>query len=199
MTIGKKFKSIIGLRTEYYVHRYTGQNQLGTIIYDNDKVLENLGIFPAVNLVFSVTENQNFRFSYGKTIARPSFKELSFAEIYDPITGRTFIGGLFEDINTVNGEEKVYWDGNLRSTNIHNLDFRWEVFPDRGRTISISGFTKKFFDPIEIIQYATQPGAFQPRNVETGRLLEENLKFVKTSHGLVRKRKPLILCSMLPS
>ena len=77
MTIGKKFKSIIGLRTEYYVHRYTGQNQLGTIIYNNDKVLENLGIFPAVNLVFSVTENQNFEFSYGKTIARPSFKELS--------------------------------------------------------------------------------------------------------------------------
>ncbi|MGB1645700.1 MAG: TonB-dependent receptor domain-containing protein [Crocinitomicaceae bacterium] len=184
MTIGKKFKSIIGLRTEYYVHRYTGQNQLGTIIYDNDKVLENLGIFPAVNLVFSVTENQNFRFSYGKTIARPSFKELSFAEIYDPITGRTFIGGLFEDINTVNGEEKVYWDGNLRSTNIHNLDFRWEVFPDRGRTISISGFYKKFFDPIEIIQYATQPGAFQPRNVGDGQVIggefeiRENLAWI---------------------
>ena len=159
MTLGKKFKSIIGLRTEYYVHRYTGQNQLGTIVYDNEKVLENLGLFPAVNLVFSVTENQNFRFSYGKTIARPSFKELSFAEIYDPITGRTFVGGLFRDVNIVNGEEKVYWDGDIRSTNIHNLDFRWEVFPDRGRTVSISAFYKKFVDPIEIIQYATEQGA----------------------------------------
>ena len=109
---------------------------------------------------------------------------MSFAEIYDPITGRTFIGGLFEDINTVNGEEKVYWDGNLRSTNIHNLDFRWEVFPDRGRTISISGFYKKFFDPIEIIQYATQPGAFQPRNVGDGQVIggefeiRENLAWI---------------------
>ena len=122
-----------------------------------------------------------------------------FAEIYDPITGRTFIGGLFEDINTVNGEEKVCWDGNLRSTNIHNLDFRWEVFPDRGRTISISGFYKKFFDPIEIIQYATQPGAFQPRNVGDEQVIGGEFEFVKTSHGLVRKRKPVILYSMLPS
>ena len=184
MTLGKKFKSIIGLRTEYYIHRYTGQNQLGTIVYNNEKVLENLGLFPAVNLVYSVNENQNFRFSYGKTIARPSFKELSFAEIYDPITGRTFVGGLFRDVNIVNGEEKVYWDGNIRSTNIHNLDLRWEVFPDRGRTVSISAFYKKFVDPIEIIQYATQPGAFQPRNVGDGQVIggefeiRENLAWI---------------------
>ena len=59
MTIGKKFKSIIGIRAEYYTHRYTGQDQLGTNVLNNEKVLENLGIFPALNLVYSVTENQN--------------------------------------------------------------------------------------------------------------------------------------------
>ena len=181
-TIGKKFKSIIGLRTEYYTHRYTGQDQLGTNVLNNDKVLENLGLFPSVNLVYSVTENQNIRLSYGKTIARPSFKELSYAEIFDPITGRTFVGGLFRDADNATGV--VYWDGELTSTNIHNLDFRWEIFPSKGRTVSISAFYKKFINPIEIIQYATQPGAFQPRNVGDGQVLggefeiRENLSWI---------------------
>jgi outer membrane receptor protein involved in Fe transport len=181
-TIGKKFKSIIGLRTEYYTHRYTGQDQLGTNVLNNDKVLENLGLFPSVNLVYSVTENQNIRLSYGKTIARPSFKELSYAEIFDPITGRTFVGGLFRDADNATGV--VYWDGELTSTNIHNFDFRWEIFPSKGRTVSISAFYKKFINPIEIIQYATQPGAFQPRNVGDGQVLggefeiRENLSWI---------------------
>ena len=182
ITIGKKFKSIVGLRTEYYTHRYTGQDQLGMNVLDNKKVLENLGVFPALNLVYSVTENQNFRLSYGKTIARPSFKELSYAEIFDPITGRTFVGGLFEDADNATGI--VYWDGELTSTDIHNIDFRWEVFPSKGRTVSISAFYKKFINPIEIIQYATQPGAFQPRNVGNGQVLggeievRENLSWI---------------------
>ncbi len=182
MTIGKKFKSIVGIRAEYYTHKYTGQDQLGTNVLNNEKVLENLGIFPALNLVYSVTENQNFRFAYGKTIARPSFKELSYAEIFDPITGRTFVGGLFRDADNATGV--VYWDGELTSTDIHNLDFRWEVFPSKGRTVSISAFYKKFINPIEIIQYATQPGAFQPRNVGDGQVLggefeiRENLSWI---------------------
>jgi outer membrane receptor protein involved in Fe transport len=36
--------------------------------------------------------------------------------------------------------------------------------------ISLSGFYKQFTDPIEIVQYATQTGAFQPRNVGNGRV-----------------------------
>ena len=119
-------------------------------------------------MVASINKKQNIRFSYGKTIARPSFKELSYAEIFDPITGRTFIGSLFRDAD--DGAGIVYWDGNLVSTDIHNLDFRWELFPSFGNTISFSTFYKKFINPIEIIQFATQSGSFQPRNVGDGQV-----------------------------
>lgn len=165
----KRLKAVMGVRLEHYTQRYTGQDQLGTNVLDNEKVLNNLGIFPSLNLSFAINENQNLRFSYGKTIARPSFKELSYAEIYDPITGRTFIGGLFRDADDASGV--VYWDGNLVSTDIHNLDFRYEVYNAPGQSISFSVFYKKFFNPIEIVQFSAQAGSFQPRNVGDGDVL----------------------------
>jgi len=162
-------KAIIGLRVENYRQYYTGQDQLGTNVLDNDKVMDNLDFFPSVNFVYALAEKQNLRLAYARTTARPSFKEMSFAEIADPISGRTFIGGMFRDADNVSGME--YWDGNLSSSYIHNFDLRWELYNGLGQMISLSGFYKKFIDPIEIVQYATQTGAFQPRNVGDGRVL----------------------------
>lgn len=178
----RRIKTIVGVRVENYTQRYTGQDQLGTNIFNNDVVLNNLGVYPSVNLVYQVNEKQNLRFSYGRTTARPSFKELSYAEIYDPVTGRTFIGGLFRDEDINSG--KVYWDGQLKSTDIHNFDVRWEMFHQRGQTVSITGFYKKFYNPIEIVQFAAQTGSFQPRNVGDGEVLggefelRQSLKFL---------------------
>ena len=177
-----KLKTILGVRVENFVQRYTGQDQLGNNVLDNDKVLDNTDFFPSVNLIYSLTENQNLRFSYTKTIARPSFKEVSYAEIFDPITGRTFVGGLFRDADDVAGLE--YWDGNLVSTNINNFDLRWELFQPGGQTISVSAFYKHFKNPIELVQYTTLVGAFQPRNVGDGQVfgieleLRKNLDFL---------------------
>lgn len=169
ISLFKGLKAIAGLRLENFVQRYTGQDQLGTNILNNDIVLDDLGIFPSLNLIYSLTQNQNIRASYSKTIARPSFKELSYAEISDPISGRTFVGGMFRDEDAVAGI--VYWDGNLVSTDIQNFDLRWELFRNNGQMISLSGFYKYFDKPIEIVQYATQAGAFQPRNVGDGQVI----------------------------
>ncbi|MEZ4928983.1 MAG: hypothetical protein R2777_03085 [Chitinophagales bacterium] len=49
--------------------------------------------------------------SYARTIARPSFKEMSYASIVDPFTSRIFDGGMFAI-----GD----WDGNLHETYINN-------------------------------------------------------------------------------
>jgi hypothetical protein len=170
-----KLRATLGLRVENYVQRYTGQDQLGNNVLDNDVVLDDLSLFPALNLIYSITKDQNLRFSYSRTIARPSFKELSYAEIYDPITGRTFIGGLFRDANDIAGVE--YWDGNLVSTDIHNIDLRWELYAKEGQMFSLSGFYKKFNNPIEIVQYATLAGAFQPRNVGDGQVAGGEAEF----------------------
>ncbi|MEE4215788.1 MAG: TonB-dependent receptor, partial [Bacteroidales bacterium] len=162
------FRAIIGLRAEKFTQYYTGQDQLGVNVLDNDMVIDDLDFFPSVNLVYTLTERQNIRFAYARTTARPSFKEMSYAEIADPISGRTFIGGMFRDVDEVSGIH--YWSGDLRSSYIHNYDVRWELYHGVGEMISLSGFYKKFIDPIEIVQYATQTGTFQPRNVGNGRV-----------------------------
>ena len=170
-----KLKVVAGIRVENFVQRYTGQDQLGINVLRNEKVLNTLDFFPTANLIYSLTEKQNLRFSYAKTIARPSFKELSFAEISDPISGRMFVGGMFRDANDVAGIE--YWNGKLVSTDIHNFDLRWEKFQSNGQMMSLSGFYKRFNRPIEIVQYATQTGSFQPRNVGDGQVIGVEIEF----------------------
>lgn len=185
LTLNEKLKAIVGVRAENYVQEYTGEDQTGNFVFENEKVLDDLDFFPAVNLIYNFVENQNLRFSFSRTIARPSLKEASFANILDPLTGRTFIGGFFEDIDPQSNE--VIWDGNLRATNITNLDARWETFQPGGQTFSLSTFYKSFEAPIEIVQYLQAPNNFQPRNVGNGQVLgleaelRKNLGFISPS------------------
>jgi hypothetical protein len=162
---------------ENYVQRYTGTNQSGTIVLNDDIVLDEIDFFPTVNLIYSLKEKQNLRLSASRTIARPSFKELSYAEILDPITGRTFIGGLFQEVT--NGGSEVIWDGNLTPTRINNFDLRWELFQERGQMFSVSAFYKSFDRPIEIVQFLSDAGSFQPRNVGDGQVVGLEFEFRK--------------------
>lgn len=156
-------KANIGLRAENFVLRHTGrdirfaQGGQGNNL-DNEKVLDALDFFPSVNLTYFLNDNMNLRASYSRTIARPSFKELSFAQILDPVSNRIFNGGLFA-IGS--------WDGNLTETRINNYDLRWEMFFDRGELLSASFFYKSFDDPIELVRIraANASSEFQPRNV----------------------------------
>lgn len=174
-----KLKTILGVRAENFVQRHTGRDQTyasGDIQngrnLDNEKVLESLDFFPSVNLIFALTEAQNLRASYARTIARPSFKELSFAQILDPVSDRIFNGSLFPYPD---------WDGNLTETRIDNLDLRWEMFLQRGQIFSASTFYKRFDDPIELVRIPQQQTSteYQPRNVGNGRLYGLELEFRK--------------------
>lgn len=206
----QNLKATLGLRSEYFTQWHTGRDQtaastiefamrqgedINTVIeeiqadtsgnsgfvLDNDEVLDALDFFPSVNLVYSLTELQNLRVSYSRTIARPSFKELSFAQILDPVSDRTFNGGLFP-YNT----QTDSWNGRLTETRIDNFDLRWELFMKRGQTISLSAFYKRFDDPIEIVRIpsAQTTNEFQPRNVGDGQVyggeveLRKSLDFI---------------------
>ncbi len=167
-----KLKGIFGVRAENFVQRHTGRDQLEIEVLDNEKVLDALDFFPSANLIYSLTDKQNLRLSYSKTIARPSFKELSFAQILDPVSSRIFNGGLFPIDD---------WDGNLVETRIDNIDARWEIFMDRGQMYSVSAFYKSFDDPIELVrlpQAQTNP-EYQSRNVGDGRLYGLEFEFRK--------------------
>lgn len=162
-------KTIVGVRAENFVQRHTGRDQRfasgdpnGNNL-DDEKVLDALDFFPSVNLIYALGEEQNLRGGYSRTIARPSFKELSFAQIIDPVTNRIFNGSLFSLQD---------WDGNLVETRIDNIDLRWELFMEGGQIFSISGFYKRFDQPIELIRLpqAATSAEFQPRNVGDGQL-----------------------------
>ena len=178
-SIHPKFKLILGVRAENYIQRHTGRDQryasgdeVNGKNLENDKVLESLDLFPTANMIFSVTENQNLRLAYARTIARPSFKELSFAQILDPISDRIFNGSLFT---------YAAWDGQLTETRINNIDFRWELFLERGQMLSASAFFKQFDKPIELVRIPEQQTntEYQPRNVGDGKLYGVELEFRK--------------------
>jgi hypothetical protein len=166
----ERLKTVIGLRAELFQQRHTGRDQVAAQnpndpkakILDNDLVLDGLDLFPSANLIYAITDDQNFRVSYFRSIARPSFKELSFAQILDPISNRTFNGGLFKFDD---------WDGELVATRINNFDIRWEKFLDGADIISFSAFFKSFDAPIELVRIPTALRDFQPRNVGNGTLI----------------------------
>ncbi len=172
-------KAIVGVRLENFVLRHTGRDQSfsngdtqnGNNL-DNDKVLESIDLFPSLNLIYALNTRQNLRTSYSKTIARPTFKELSFAQIIDPMTNRIFNGSLFEYAD---------WDGNLTETRIDNIDLRWELFLERGQIFSVSAFYKRFDNPIELVRIPEQQTSteYQPRNVGDGALLGFELEIRK--------------------
>ena len=171
----KDFKLIAGLRGEMYQQFYSGINQNGDEL-NNQEVMNHLRLFPAVNMVYRLKRKTNLRASFTQTTARPSFKELSFAQILDPITGRSFQGGLFsESVNIVdeNGQSQnlLLWNGDLRPTNINNFDLRFETFMKRSDMVSVGVFYKSMTNPIEIVQYMADNNAYQPRNVGNATIL----------------------------
>ncbi len=172
----ENLKVIAGLRAEHYNQFYTGVNQSGDR-FNNELVLDDLDLFPSLNATYVLNDNSSIKGSFSQTIARPSFKEASFATIIDPLSGRTFIGGFFPDIDVETGEE--IWDGQLRSTSIQNYDLRFETYRNRGQNISLSVFYKSFQNPIEIVQYVQAANNFQPRNVGDGRVAGVEVEFLK--------------------
>ncbi len=156
-------KANVGLRMEKFSHHYTGQNNTGSVIYDNEKIIDQIDFLPAVNLVYSLGNSMNLRGAFSKTLARPSFKEASIAQIYDAISDRTFIGNI-----------------DLQQTNISNYDIRWEAFYSNGQMFSISGFYKSFVNPIEIVAFSSSaPNDLQPRNVGNAKVTGVEVEFRK--------------------
>ena len=183
----EKLRAVLGLRGENYIQRHTGRDQLERFVLDNETVLNSSDLFPSSNFIYSLQENQNIRLSYSRSIARPSFKENSFAQIIDPLTNRIFNGGRFpfgqQVVDPVTGETTFSdWDGNIRETRINNFDLRWEMFGTRAQNLSLSVFYKTFDDPIELVRIpqAQTTNEFQPRNVGDGQVFGVELEFGKS-------------------
>ena len=96
-------------------------------------VINTNDILPSLSIIFNPITNMNFRVSYGRTLARPSFREISPFQNYEFNGGDTYVG-----------------NPDLERTLIDNIDLRWEWFTDPGEVLSVSLFAKKFTNPIEM-------------------------------------------------
>lgn len=162
------FNMVFGVRYEKYDLIYTGQRQDGTR-FDNSKILDKSDFFPSANLIFDLDEDADnkIRASYARTTARPSFKEASLAEIFDPISNTFFIGNI-----------------NVQPTYVDNYDLRFEKYGKQGDFFALSGFYKSFKDPIEISFIRGASGQFTPLNLGDAKVfggeieLRKNLGFI---------------------
>ena len=143
------FNAIAGLRYEKFQLIYSGQRQDGTNL-TKATIIDKNDLFPSANLIFDLNEDgsKKVRTSYARTTARPSFKEASLAEIFDPINNTFFIGNI-----------------NIQPTYINNFDLRFEKYGDNGDFYVISGFYKSFKDPIELSFIRSATGQFTPLNL----------------------------------
>ncbi len=91
---------------------------------------------PAVNLTYEVSDATNIRVSASQTLARPQLRELA------PFAFADYAGGYL-----------VVGNPELTVSRIRNFDLRWERFLGPGALIAVSGFYKRFQDPIEALTF----------------------------------------------
>ncbi|REE16912.1 TonB-dependent receptor [Winogradskyella pacifica] len=166
-----KLRSIVGVRAEYFTTLFTGQNNSGTEVFDNEQTIEELDLFPSANFIYEANEKSNIRLSYFRTVARPSFKESSVVQIPDLLTGIIFLGNI-----------------DLQPSYINNFDIRYEFFGEKAQMFAVSGFYKKFKDPIELVAFSfAAPNQFTPRNSPEAQVLglefegRKNFNFIAES------------------
>lgn len=93
---------------------------------------DDTDLFPSLNATLRLAPEHQLRASYGRSINRPEFREVSSSSFYD-----------FDLAAFVSG------NANLRSCLVHNVDLRYEWYPSRGDQVSLAAFYKHFDSPIE--------------------------------------------------
>lgn len=96
------------------------------------------GLYPSVNLSYDVAKDHKIRLSYGMTVNRPEFRELSRSIYYD-----------FDLFSNVGGNP------DLKPAKIHNIDLRYEWYPSQTELVSLAFFYKHFRNPIEWSYFVT--------------------------------------------
>jgi outer membrane receptor protein involved in Fe transport len=144
----KGFQVLGGVRVENTMLDYTTAlpptstiGAYGTIHYTD--------VLPGIHLKYLLTDKQNLRLSYFKSISRPGFGDL--VPITDPSNEQfTFLGNPY-----------------LKHVRADNFDFRYELFPGHADQLLLGAFYKQLQNPIEyFVTNLNGPSALylQPQN-----------------------------------
>lgn len=165
LPLSEKLKAIAGARMEQADMTVSNAEVVGTLD-DND-------LLPSLNLVYALNDNQNLRLSYGRTLARPNFREKAPYASFDVIAEGLFAG-----------------NPDLKRTLIDNYDLRWEWYPRGGELVAASVFYKNFENPIERsfnIRFASEFGEQTFTNVDRARVQGLELEFRKQFDWLLNQ------------
>ena len=143
-----KFQFIGGLRVETTDMKVTSFDE--GLEAGNIKETDYL---PAANLIYLMSDAMNLRVAYGRTLARPTFREMAPYSSFDFVNDLIFTG-----------------NENLERTLIDNYDVRWEWFVRNGEVLAASVFYKNFTNPIERV-IKTINGEVQYQNVHNAKVV----------------------------
>ena len=173
LPVTEQIRIVTGVRYEYtdiFVENHVDTIEYSTKVddYDNGGFSER-DLLPSFNMVYSPLEEMNVRIGYGRTVARPVFRELAPYASYDYKAGLRKIG-----------------NPDLQKTTVDNVDLRWEWFIRPGEILSASAFYKYFTNPIELRdkEQAANP-EIHYENIDNSRLyglefeLRKRLDFVE--------------------
>lgn len=123
--INEKFRLVYGVRAEHY--NVNVKNTKRTLVEK-----QWLDILPSANFTYLMSEKTNLRASYFYSVIRPELREMANLGFYDYELNATMLG-----------------NPNLERTKIHNVDLKYEYFPNPGEILSASVFFKSFANTIE--------------------------------------------------
>jgi len=173
--VTRRLRMVGGIRYESTVLRVSDSDTTGK--------LDDRDWLPSINLVYHFGNNVNFRLAYGRTLARPNFREKA------PYASYVFMND-------------VIFQGNigLRRTLINNYDLRMEWFPRPGEILAISAFYKTFRNPIERVinlLYASEGAIVKYENVDFARVYGMEFEVRKQLDQLYKPLRNFFLGSNL--
>jgi outer membrane cobalamin receptor len=169
-----RFNATIGFRGEY--NRQQLQSRLrgsGTAVSVDNPIFSPL---PSVNMTYDLSEKRKLRLAYGMTVNRPEFRELAPFSYYDFNLNISKAG-----------------NPDLKTATIHNVDARYEIYPNDGEMITIAGFYKHFINPIEVSGRAAGSGtAFFYSNPNSAKSIGAEVEMRKVVRGILQDRLSVV-------
>ncbi|MBB3698164.1 TonB-dependent receptor [Flammeovirga yaeyamensis] len=143
--VPSKLKMNVGARYEkgYQEVVYKQENTTDPNAPDIINTKETDNILPSLGLKYTVNEKSNVRFAASQTLIRPLMSELiPFRFTY------------------ANGQ-KIVGNPDLESSQVTNIDLKYEIFPNSGELFSVGVFGKKIENSIELVTKASAITEFE--------------------------------------
>jgi hypothetical protein len=128
----KRVEVTAGARLESYEATLTAYTTIADPNRRKTYAYPQTAVFPSAGVAYRFSDNHLLRTTWGISVNRQEFRELSPSVFYD-----------FELFSDIKGNP------DLKEATIQNFDLRYECYPSTGEMLSVALFYKHFTNPIE--------------------------------------------------